>query len=158
MLSVKLVKIGQVLYFGFVNVFFFVISELNHHESPSTKDASCQVWLKLSRWFWRKFLNLAMSFRCFVTMTLIKGEALHLKNLESPLPKNASWQVEIFTMVRRIFFKILLMYFCYFVTISPWKMPFIWTNCNSHHPRMLCAEFGWNWPRGSWEEDENVKS
>ena len=23
---------------------------------------------------------------------------------------------------------------------------------------MLCAKFGWNWPSGSWEEDENVKS
>ena len=22
---------------------------------------------------------------------------------------------------------------------------------------MLCAKFGWNWPGGSWEEDENVK-
>ena len=28
-----------------------------------------------------------------------------------------------------------------------------------HHPRLLCAKFGgWNWPRGSGEEDENVKS
>ena len=23
---------------------------------------------------------------------------------------------------------------------------------------MLCAKFGWNWPTGSGEEDENVKS
>ena len=23
---------------------------------------------------------------------------------------------------------------------------------------MLCAKFGWNWPSGSREEDENVKS
>ena len=23
---------------------------------------------------------------------------------------------------------------------------------------MLCAKFGWNWPSGSGEEDENVKS
>ena len=23
---------------------------------------------------------------------------------------------------------------------------------------MLCAKFGWNWPSGSWEGDENVKS
>ena len=23
---------------------------------------------------------------------------------------------------------------------------------------MLCAKFGWNWPSGSWEEDENVKN
>ena len=28
-----------------------------------------------------------------------------------------------------------------------------------HHPRLLCAKFGgWNWPRGSGEENENVKS
>ena len=32
------------------------------------------------------------------------------------------------------------------------------TNFNSLHPRMLCAEFGLNWPSGSWEEDENAKS
>ena len=26
------------------------------------------------------------------------------------------------------------------------------------HLRMLCAKFGWNWPSGSGEEDENMKS
>ena len=48
------------------------------------------------------------------------------------------------------------MYFHYFVIIFPWKRvgPFIWTNLNP----MLCAKFGWNWPSGSGEEDENVKS
>ena len=35
---------------------------------------------------------------------------------------------------------------------------FIWTNLNPLHPRRLCAKFGWNWPSGSGEEDENVKS
>ena len=57
-------------------------------------------------------------------------------------------------------FLILSMYFCYFVIISPWKRagPLIWTNLNPLHPRMLCAKFGWNWPSGSGEEDENVKS
>ena len=52
------------------------------------------------------------------------------------------------------------MYFRYFVIISPWKRAghFIWTNLNSLDPRMLCAKFGWNWPSGSGEEDENVKS
>ena len=50
------------------------------------------------------------------------------------------------------------MYFCYFLFISPWKRagPFIWTNLNPLHQRMLCAKFGWNWPSGSGE-DENVK-
>ena len=41
------------------------------------------------------------------------------------------------------------------VIISPWKRtePFIWTNLNPLHPRMLCAKFGWNWTSGSGEED-----
>ena len=51
-------------------------------------------------------------------------------------------------------------HFRYFVIIFPWKRvsPFIWTNLNSLHPRMLCATFNWNWLCGSGEEDENVKS
>ena len=57
-------------------------------------------------------------------------------------------------------FLISSMYFYYFVIISPWKRagPFIWTNLNPLHPRMLCAKFCWNWPSSSGEEDENVKS
>ena len=57
-------------------------------------------------------------------------------------------------------FLILSMYFPYFVIISPWKKagPFIWTNLNPLHPRMLCAKFGWNWPSGSGEEDFLISS
>ena len=29
---------------------------------------------------------------------------------------------------------------------------------DSHHPSMLCAKFGWNWPSGSWEEDISISS
>ena len=49
-------------------------------------------------------------------------------------------------------FLISSMYFRYFAIISPWRRlgPFIWTNLNPHHPRMLCAGFGWNWASGSW--------
>ena len=28
--------------------------------------------------------------------------------------------------------------------------PFIWTNLNPHHQRLLCAKFGWNWSSGSF--------
>ena len=54
----------------------------------------------------------------------------------------------------------LSIYFHNFAIISPWKRagPFIWTNLNPLHLRMLCAKFGWNWSTGSGEEDENVKS
>ena len=60
---------------------------------------------------------------------------------------------------KKIFF-ISSMYFRYFVHISPFPRagPFIWTNLNPLYPRMLCAKFGWNWPSGSGEEDEYVKS
>ena len=52
------------------------------------------------------------------------------------------------------------MYVCSFVNISPWKRagPFIWTNLNPFHPMMQCAKLGWNWPSGSGDEIENVKS
>ena len=52
-------------------------------------------------------------------------------------------------------FLISSMYFHYFVIMSSWKRagPFIWTNLNPLHPRMLCAKFGWNWPSGSGEEN-----
>ena len=59
---------------------------------------------------------------------------------------------------KKIFFN-LSMYFCYFVSISSWKIagPFICSNLNSLHQCMFCTMFGWNWPSGSGE-DENVKS
>ena len=49
--------------------------------------------------------------------------------------------------------KNLSMSFCYFVIISPGKRarPFNSTNLNSLYPRMLCANFGRNWPSGSGE-------
>ena len=55
-------------FFNFVNVFSLfhnylhlekgVALHLNKLEYPSTKDALCQVWLKLAQWFWRRrFFN-----------------------------------------------------------------------------------------------------
>ena len=80
---------------------------MNKLESPSPKDALCQVWLKLAQWFWRgRFLNFVNEFSLFRNYL--------------PLEKGG---------------------------------PFIWTNLNPLHPRMLCAKFGWNWPSGSGEED-----
>ena len=58
-------------------------------------------------------------------------------------------------VLKKKIFLILSIYFRYFVIISPWKRvgPFIWTNLNLLHPRILCTKFGWNWPSGSGEED-----
>ena len=51
-------------FFNFVNIFLLFRNYLplqkgralylNKLESPSPKDALCQVWLKLAKWFWRR--------------------------------------------------------------------------------------------------------
>ena len=50
-------------------------------------------------------------------------------------------------------------YFYFSPIISPLgrAWPFIWINLNSLHQGIFCAKFGWNWPSGFGEEDENVK-
>ena len=72
--------------------FFFHFNKL---ESPSPKNALCQVWLKLAQWFWwREFFNFVNVFLLFCNyLPLEKGRALHLNKLESPSPKDALWQV-----------------------------------------------------------------
>ena len=42
--------------------------------------------------------------------------------------------------------------------IFPWKSmgPWIWTNLNFLHLRLLCAKFGWNWPSGCGEENLKI--
>jgi hypothetical protein len=51
------------------------------------------------------------------------------------------------------------MYFYSFAIISPWRraIPFIWTNLNPLHPRMICAKSCKNWSTFSGEEVKNVK-
>jgi len=68
---------------------------LNKLESPSPKDALCQVWLKLAQWFWRRrFFNFVNVFSLFCNyLPLEKDRALHLNKLESPSPKDALCQV-----------------------------------------------------------------
>jgi hypothetical protein len=41
------------------------------------------------------------------------------------------------------------------VIISPLKRtwPYIWSNLNPLHPRIICNKFDWFWPAGSGEED-----
>ena len=64
-------------------------------ESPSSKDALCQVWLKLAQSFWKRglfnFVNVFLLSRNH--LPLEKGLALHLNKLESPSPKDALCQV-----------------------------------------------------------------
>ena len=64
-----------------------VAIHLNKLKSPSSKDALCQVWLKLVQWFWiRRFLNIfniILHFRCY--LPLEKGVALRLSSTQGYL-------------------------------------------------------------------------
>ena len=138
-------------FLNFVNVFLLfhnymylplkkdVAHHLNKLDSPSSKDALCQVWLKIAQWFWRRFLNFVnvfLLFHNYMYLPLEKDVALHLNKLDSPSPQGSfvSSLVEIGTVVLK---KKLSMYFSYFILNSPWKRvwPFIWTNLNPLHPR-----------------------
>ena len=62
-------------FLNFVNVFSLFLNylplekcgalHLKKLESPSPKDALCQVWLKLAQWFWRRFFNFVNVFLPF---------------------------------------------------------------------------------------------
>ena len=129
--------------------------------------------LKLAQWFWRRgffyFVNVFLLFRNY--LPLEKGGPFIWTNL-NPLHPRMLWAKfgrNCPVVLGKNFFFISSMYFRHFVIISPWKRagPFIWTNLNplhpwrnlnTLHPRIHCAKFGWKWPSGSGEEDENVKS
>ena len=110
-----------------------------------------------------EFLNLSMYFRKFVIIPPWKRAGLfNWTNLNSlhtnMICAKFGWNWP--TGSGEEDFLNVSMYFRNFVIISPRKKAgsFIWTNLNPLHPRKLCAKFVWNWPIGSGEEDENVKS
>ena len=91
-----------------------------------------------------------------------KWMVLHLYKLEFSSPKDALCQIWLklaMGFLRKRFLNF-VNEFLLFRNYLPLEQAgaFIRRNLNSLHPSMLCAKFGWNWPSGSWEEDENVKS
>ena len=131
------------------------------------KNDSCQVWLKLIGeevflllcYYWPMLCKILSDFFTIMLYTHISPIWTNLNPLH---PRNALCQVRVklarWFLIRGLL--ILSMYFCYFAIVYPWKRvrPFIWSNLKPLYPRLLCAKFGWNWPSGSWEEDENLKS
>ena len=67
---------------------------LNKIESSSLKEALCQVWLKLTQWFWKRFFVNVLVFSLFRNyLPLEIGCGPHLNKLESPSPKDVLCQV-----------------------------------------------------------------
>ena len=97
-------KLAQWFWRRFLNIFKIVLLfsyylplekgvtfRLNKFESPPLKDALCQVWLKLARWFWRRrFLKY---FQYNFTISLLspfwEGRGPSFEQIWSPLPMDA---------------------------------------------------------------------
>ena len=133
---------------------------------PLTQRWSVPSWFKLIQWFGKRWFFVQIR-QCVFAISLLsplgKGRALYLNKLESPSPKDDLCQVWLNLtkwFLRRRLFLIYRCIFCNFVIISSRKRAglFIWTNMIPLHQRMICDKFCWNWPSGSGEEDENVKS
>ena len=126
-----------------------MVLHLNKLESPSPKDALCQVWLKLAQRFWRRFFNFDNVFSLFHNyLPLEKERALHLNKLESSSPKDALCQVWLKLAQwfwRRNFFTINFdNVFSLFHNYLPLKKggALHLNQLESLSPKMLCAMFG----------------
>ena len=102
-------------------------------ESPSIKDALCQVWMKLAQWFWRKrFLYFVNLYLLLIISSWKRTWFFSWTNLDSSHQRVLSFDKKGPLSLEKTIFLISSMYFRYFVIISPWKRagPFIWTNLN----------------------------
>ena len=87
-----------------------MVLRLNKLQSPSPKDALCQVWLKLAKWFWRRrFFNFVNVFSLFGNyLSLEKGGVLYLNifnNLESPSPEDEDALFQVLLKLAKWFWR-----------------------------------------------------
>ena len=70
-----------------------MVLDLKKLESPSPKDALCQVWLKLAQWFWKRgffnFVNVFLLFHNY--LPLVKGGPFTWTNLNPLHPRMFGW-------------------------------------------------------------------
>ena len=103
-----------------------------------------------------------MYFRYFVTISLWKRASLPFEQTWIPITQEClvTSFVEIGPVVLEIFFNLSMNYFAFSLSSPLGK---------EHNPSFLLIwmfiaqeslipNFGWNWPCGSWEKDENVKT
>ena len=158
-------------FFNFVNVFSLFLNylplekggtlHLNKTESPSPKDTLCQVWLKLTQWFWRRrfwnFVNVFSLFRNY--LPLDESRVLHLKKLEFPSPDDALCQVWLnmaqWFWKRRFFnFGNVFSLFINYLPLEKDRALHLNKSESPSYKDALCQV----WSSGSWEEDVYISS
>ena len=153
---------GEEIFLNFVNVFSLFhkhlpleiggVLHLNKLKSPLPRNALCQLWLKLAQWFWRRnffnFVNVFLLFRNY--LHLEKDPSIFKDVLCQVWLKLAKWFWRRFSNFVNVF-----LLFLYYL---PVEKGLHLNKPESSSPKDVCAKFRWNWPSGSGEEDENVKS
>jgi hypothetical protein len=80
----------------------------------------CQVWLKLTQWFWRRFLSDPTPFLHFCDYLPFEEDLdLNLNKLEFPSPKDNLYQVWLI-LEKKIFkyFQCKFLLFCYYISLE----------------------------------------
>ena len=130
----------------------------NKLESSSPKDALCKLWFEKAEWFWRRiFSNVLNVFYYFQIISHLRMLWPFIWTNLNPFTQEVLFQVWLKLdqwFWRRRFLKVFNV-FLLFHNYCPLRRayPFIWTNLNPPHPRIVCAKFDLNWPSGSGEED-----
>ena len=113
---------------------------------PFTPSRLCSVWLKLARWFWRRWL-----FKCYFLLFhyylhFEEGMAFHLSKLNPLYPRmiyaKFGWNLPSSGEER------FLIFINAFLLFPQLPLEKCW-------PRILYAKFSWNWLIISWENYHN---
>ena len=130
-----------------------VVLHLNTLECPSPKDALCKVWLKFTLWFLRRFLDFGDEFLLFCNyLSLLKGVVIQSQENWISFPQ---WCfMPSFVVIGSVVLENNSFEFrqCIFA-ISSYLPLEKGVEFHLFHAR----KFIWNWPSGSWKEDENTK-
>ena len=123
-------------------------------ETTSLSDTLWLVWLKLAYRFWRRLIDFVTEFFPYSVKLYSFGKKGRVQaSFELRFPSSF---VEIGSSVleKKSYEFRQCIFAMYIVIISTWerKWPFIWTNLNPIHLRMLCAKLDWNWRSDSGEE------
>ena len=160
----SLVEIGSVVLemkiFKFRQCYLPLVKSMVIHlkklESPSPKDAFCQVWLKLAQWFWRMFLNFINVFFSILWLSLLwkmwgpsfeQYWILFTQGCIVPsLVKSAQWfwRRRLLNLVN--VFLLFRYYLPSWINVGP-----SFRKLEFSSPKDALCKVGWNWLSGSEE-------
>jgi len=133
-------------------------------KSPSPKNVSYQVWLKLAYWFLRRWFYKHFPIyhyvkvkapgagpNMYMTLGTLFEQNWILSSKGSFVPNINAFRPVVH---EKKIFEYLSKFSLFCPLFGPKRgQPLYLNNLNPHSPSMFPIKFGWNWLIGSWEED-----